>query len=65
MEELQHGSGAALLRFPVTWIEELGEDACERCFLGLCTLVRNFLFETSWNVWVVAGVNLANQPSFG
>ena len=46
LEELQHGSGAALLRFPATFIEDLGEDACERCFLGLCTLVIHFFV---WN----------------
>ena len=52
LEELQHGSGAALLRFPATWIDELGEDACERCFLGLCTLVRWKIIILEWAVCV-------------
>jgi hypothetical protein len=38
-QELQQGSGAVLLRFPPGWLENVGEDVCERAFLGLCGLV--------------------------
>lgn len=34
-QELQQGSGAVLLRFPLSWLDQ-GEDLCERAFLGLC-----------------------------
>ncbi|OLQ00499.1 hypothetical protein AK812_SmicGene16838 [Symbiodinium microadriaticum] len=34
--ELQHGSGAVLLRFGADWIHQLGEEDCRRCFFGLC-----------------------------
>eukprot|EP00931_Biecheleriopsis_adriatica_P089740 TRINITY_DN63827_c0_g1_i1.p1 TRINITY_DN63827_c0_g1~~TRINITY_DN63827_c0_g1_i1.p1 ORF type:complete len:350 (-),score=70.15 TRINITY_DN63827_c0_g1_i1:74-1123(-) len=37
LHEVQHGSGAVLLRLPSSWIVQQGEDACQRAFFGLCS----------------------------
>ncbi|CAL1160892.1 unnamed protein product [Cladocopium goreaui] len=61
-QELQQGSGAVLLRFPPGWLENVGEDVCERAFLGLCAQLGRPVIQSTDLQEISARVETAKTP---